>query len=58
MGEVSPQGSIRFKGSDIAGLPSYRIAHLGLGYVPEHRDAGRTEGERGRPQGVAGGVRG
>ena len=38
MGEVAPQGSIRFKGGDIAGLPSYRIAHLGLGYVPEHRD--------------------
>src|SRR3569832_2332167 len=38
MGEVPPQGSIKFKGCDIAGLPSYRIAHLGLGYVPEHRD--------------------
>ena len=38
MGEVPPQGSILFKGSDIAGLPSYKIAHLGLGYVPEHRD--------------------
>ena len=38
MGEVPPQGSILFKGSNIAGLPSYRIAHLGLGYVPEHRD--------------------
>ena len=38
MGEVSPQGTIRFKGKDIAGLPSYRIARLGLGYVPEHRD--------------------
>jgi len=38
MGEVAPQGSIKFKGSDIAGLPSYRIAHRGLGYVPEHRD--------------------
>ena len=38
MGEVPPQGTIRFKGKDIAGLPSYRIAHLGLGYVPEHRD--------------------
>src|ERR1700756_4904302 len=38
MGEVPPQGAIRFKGSEIAGLPSYRIAHLGLGYVPEHRD--------------------
>jgi branched-chain amino acid transport system ATP-binding protein len=38
MGEVPPQGSIRFKGQDIAGLPSYKIAHRGLGYVPEHRD--------------------
>src|SRR3981081_2696697 len=38
MGEAPPQGSILFKGSNIAGLPSYRIAHLGLGYVPEHRD--------------------
>jgi branched-chain amino acid transport system ATP-binding protein len=38
MGEVPPQGTIRFKGTDIAGLPSFRIAHLGLGYVPEHRD--------------------
>ena len=38
MGEVAPHGTIRFKGKDIAGLPSYRIAHLGLGYVPENRD--------------------
>ncbi|MGL3213113.1 ABC transporter ATP-binding protein [Bradyrhizobium sp. BR 1433] len=38
MGEVPPQGTIRFKGQDIAGLPSHRIARLGLGYVPEHRD--------------------
>ncbi|CCE06109.1 High-affinity branched-chain amino acid transport ATP-binding protein braG [Bradyrhizobium sp. STM 3843] len=38
MGEVAPQGTIRFKGRDIAGLPSYRIARAGLGYVPEHRD--------------------
>ena len=37
MGEVAPVGSIRFKGRDIAGLPSYRIARLGLGYVPENR---------------------
>jgi len=35
---VPPQGTIRFKGQDIAGLPSYKIARLGLGYVPEHRD--------------------
>ena len=38
MGEVPPQGIIKFKGNDIAGLPNYRIARLGLGYVPEHRD--------------------
>ena len=38
MGEVPPHGSIRFKGTEIAGLPSYKIAHLGLGYVPENRD--------------------
>ncbi len=38
MGEVPPHGTILFKGKNIAGLPSYRIAHLGLGYVPEHRD--------------------
>ena len=38
MGEVPPQGSIKFKDHDIAGLPSYRIARLGLGYVPENRE--------------------
>ncbi|UTD28343.1 ABC transporter ATP-binding protein [Bradyrhizobium sp. WD16] len=38
MGEVPPQGIVRFKGQDIAGWPSYRIARLGLGYVPENRD--------------------
>jgi len=38
MGEVPPHGTIRFKNQDIAGLPSYRIARLGLGYVPENRD--------------------
>ncbi|MBL8570396.1 MAG: ABC transporter ATP-binding protein [Phreatobacter sp.] len=38
MGEVPPHGTIRFKGRDIAGLPSHRIARLGIGYVPEHRD--------------------
>ena len=38
MGEVPPRGSIKFKGVNIAGLPSYRIAQLGLGYVPENRD--------------------
>lgn len=38
MGEVPPIGSVRFRGEEIAGLPSYRIARLGLGYVPEDRD--------------------
>jgi branched-chain amino acid transport system ATP-binding protein len=38
MGEVPPIGTVRFKGQEIAGWPSYRIARLGLGYVPEHRD--------------------
>jgi len=38
MGEVPPQGTIRFNGVDIAGLPSHKIAHRGIGYVPEHRD--------------------
>src|ERR1700744_5278696 len=38
MGEVSPVGTILFKGKNIVGLPSYKIARLGLGYVPEHRD--------------------
>ncbi len=38
MGEVAPQGRIRFKGQDIAGMESHRIARLGLGYVPENRD--------------------
>jgi branched-chain amino acid transport system ATP-binding protein len=38
MGEVRPVGTIRFRGQDIAGLPSHRIARLGVGYVPENRD--------------------
>ena len=38
MGEVAPQGTIKFRGTDIVGMPSFRISHLGLGYVPEHRD--------------------
>ena len=38
IGEVAPKGTIRFCGQDIAGWPSYRIARLGLGYVPENRD--------------------
>ncbi len=38
MGDVPPQGSIKFKGREIAGLKSHQIARLGLGYVPENRD--------------------
>jgi len=38
MGDVPPQGSIRFRGQEIAGKKPHEIAHLGLGYVPENRD--------------------
>ncbi len=38
MGLTPPAaGSIRFEGTEIAGLPPFRIARLGLGYVPEDR---------------------
>ncbi|HET8579274.1 MAG TPA: ABC transporter ATP-binding protein [Methylomirabilota bacterium] len=38
MGLVAPsRGHVTFKGAPIGGLPSYRIARLGLGYVPEER---------------------
>jgi branched-chain amino acid transport system ATP-binding protein len=37
MGDVPPQGSITFKGKQIAGLKSYQVAYRGLGYVPEDR---------------------
>ncbi len=38
MGEVEPQGSVRFKGQEIAGKKAFEIANLGIGYVPENRD--------------------
>lgn len=38
MGEVTPKGEVWFKGQNIAGLPSHKIARMGLGYVPENRD--------------------
>lgn len=38
MGEVPPQGSILFRGEEIAGLKEHEIANRGLGYVPENRD--------------------
>jgi len=38
MGLVDCTGRVRFKGRDITGLPTYRIAHAGIGYVPESRE--------------------
>ncbi len=38
MGEVVPQGSVRFKGQEITGKKAFEIANLGIGYVPENRD--------------------
>jgi branched-chain amino acid transport system ATP-binding protein len=38
MGLVDCTGRIVFKGRDIVGLPTFRIAHAGIGYVPESRD--------------------
>jgi branched-chain amino acid transport system ATP-binding protein len=38
MGEVEPQGSVKFRGEEIAGKKAFEIANLGLGYVPENRD--------------------
>ncbi len=37
MGQVSIKGSVLFKGEQLAGLASHKIAHRGLGYVPEDR---------------------
>ena len=38
MGDVPPQGSVRFRGEELVGLPPHVIARKGLGYVPENRD--------------------
>ena len=38
MGLVDCQGSIHWKGKEIVGKQAYKIAHLGIGYVPENRD--------------------
>jgi branched-chain amino acid transport system ATP-binding protein len=38
MGQVTCTGSIVFKGDEIRGEKAFRIAHRGLGYVPENRD--------------------
>ena len=38
MGLVDCDGSVLWKGQEIAGKRTYQIAHLGIGYVPESRD--------------------
>jgi branched-chain amino acid transport system ATP-binding protein len=37
MGLVVAQGTVKFRGEDIAGLRSDQVAHRGIGYVPEDR---------------------
>lgn len=38
MGEITPHGSVKFKGQEIAGKKAYEVANIGIGYVPEGRD--------------------
>jgi branched-chain amino acid transport system ATP-binding protein len=38
MGQLDATGSVVFNDEQILGLPAVRIAHNGLGYVPESRD--------------------
>lgn len=38
IGEVEPEGSIKFKGQEIAGYKNYKISQMGIGYVPENRE--------------------
>jgi branched-chain amino acid transport system ATP-binding protein len=38
MGLVAGSGTIEWQGRQIRGLEPFRIAHLGIGYVPENRD--------------------
>jgi branched-chain amino acid transport system ATP-binding protein len=37
MGLVTAQGTVKFRGRNIAGLRPDRVAHCGIGYVPEDR---------------------
>jgi branched-chain amino acid transport system ATP-binding protein len=37
MGLVAAQGTVKFRGKDIAGLRPDQVAHCGVGYVPEDR---------------------
>ena len=38
MGQLDATGSVVFNDEQILGWPAFRIAHKGLGYVPESRD--------------------
>lgn len=38
MGLLPASGSVRLRGEEILGEPTFRIARRGLGYVPERRD--------------------
>ena len=38
MGDVTREGSVRFKGQELIGAKPHQIARAGLGYVPENRD--------------------
>lgn len=38
MGQVEHSGTVQFHGEQLSGMPTYRIARKGLGYVPENRD--------------------
>ena len=42
MGLVKGTGSVVFKGDELLGSTPFRIAHKGLGYVPESRDIFQT----------------
>lgn len=41
MGLVASSGSMVFEGHRLGGLPPYRVARLGVGYVPESREVFR-----------------
>jgi branched-chain amino acid transport system ATP-binding protein len=38
MGLVHGEGSVTFREQEILGQPAFKIAHQGIGYVPENRD--------------------
>ena len=38
MGQVQATGSVRLRGEELLGLKAFKIAHKGVGYVPENRD--------------------